>query len=216
MTKYTYSISTDTLNGKVDIDALTNQIRATAITVALNRIETLADVLDIYFNAVLPSEEVTILTATVAAHNGEPIVPPPSVVYTLTSNAFQMQTDKALFEFTKGTTSTGEFKLENHEGESFVYKYLSGADWMVENAVNGDWAKFQVVDKDNILGYGAGTVLREYVRGKWIFNNEVTFCSSVAPGQLTVGLYLVCEYHSVGTVANPKMYINFHIELKDA
>lgn len=134
---------------------------------------------------------------------------------TVPDNVFSMQTQKVFWEFAKNATSEQLFQLANLDGESYVYKYLSGADWKVYDAVEGDWVKFQVVDHDNILGYGADFVLKEYVVGKYIWNETPMECVSMAPGRLPVGLYLRCIYVSVGTENNPRMYVNFHVEVKD-
>jgi len=134
---------------------------------------------------------------------------------TLPDNAFSMQTDAVAWEFTKNDVSSNIFKIENHDVETFMFKYLSGADWKVFNSVKGDWAKFQVIDHDNILGMGVDVVLKEYVRKKYVWNETPTECVAMAPGKILVGLYLRCIYTSVGTETNPEMYINFRIETKE-
>ncbi len=65
-TKYTYSIAVDTLNAAVQSDGLTDDIEASAIVQVLERIETLADVLDIWFDN--PVTKAT-LDSVVAAHD---------------------------------------------------------------------------------------------------------------------------------------------------
>ena len=72
-TKYTYSISGDTLNGIVDSSRLTQDIQSAAITIALDRIDTSGDVLDIWFKTAITEGEETVLDAVVAAHTGEPL-----------------------------------------------------------------------------------------------------------------------------------------------
>ena len=67
-TKYTYSIAADTLNAAVQSDGLTEDIEASSIVQVLERIETSADVLDIWFDAALTPDD-TVLTAVVAAHD---------------------------------------------------------------------------------------------------------------------------------------------------
>ena len=49
--KYTYSVSNDTLNGKVS-DSLQLEIQDSSILIALNKIEIIADILDISIKTV--------------------------------------------------------------------------------------------------------------------------------------------------------------------
>lgn len=74
MTKYTFSISNDTLNGLADSTSLKTEIQASAIVTAFNHIGTAADVLEIWFNADLSNSDQTLLTSIVAAHKGIPTV----------------------------------------------------------------------------------------------------------------------------------------------
>lgn len=75
-TKYTYSISTDFPNGKLEEDRLIQEIAASAIIIAFNHISTSGDVCDVWFKAVLSSSDETILDGLVAAHSGEPLPDP--------------------------------------------------------------------------------------------------------------------------------------------
>lgn len=69
--KYTYTLS-DFPNGKVDLDTLQDQVRNSAITVALDYINGLAVSVDFFFKASLDTANETILNAVVAAHDGTP------------------------------------------------------------------------------------------------------------------------------------------------
>lgn len=70
VTKYTYSIAIDTLNGKVSLGQLQNEIGASAIITAIDYCESEADVLDIWFKDALSVEDETLLTGVVSAHDG--------------------------------------------------------------------------------------------------------------------------------------------------
>lgn len=69
-TKYTYSIATDTANGKVNSTTLSDEIAASSIIIALDHIDTGGDVLDIWFRDVLSAPDQTTLTSVVNAHTG--------------------------------------------------------------------------------------------------------------------------------------------------
>lgn len=75
-TKYTYSVSGDTLNGKVDLSHLDQDIRDSAIVTALDYLNKSADVFDIWFKDALSTGDETVLDGIVAAHDGEPLPKP--------------------------------------------------------------------------------------------------------------------------------------------
>ena len=70
-TKYTFSISNDTLNSIVNLSRLTSEIGSSGITVAVDYINTDNDVCDIWFKADISSEEETTLSGIMGAHTGE-------------------------------------------------------------------------------------------------------------------------------------------------
>jgi len=77
VTKYSYTISTDTANAKVDLASLKDEYETSAIVIALDRIETSGDDLDIYTKDALSGGDETILGDTVVAnHQGEATIEP--------------------------------------------------------------------------------------------------------------------------------------------
>lgn len=75
MNPCTYSISTDITSGKVNTDRLIKEIQASAITVALQSVDSGGDVLTITFRADIGSGDKTILDGIVQAHSGLVIYP---------------------------------------------------------------------------------------------------------------------------------------------
>lgn len=75
-TEYTYSVSVDFPNGKVDLSRLTFEIQGSTIVTALDHIETNGDVCSIWFKAALSSGDTMVLDGIVAAHSGEPLSAP--------------------------------------------------------------------------------------------------------------------------------------------
>ena len=71
--KYTYSVSGDFPNHKVDIPRLTEEIQTSAITIALDYIEVQSDDCNIWFKAALDGENRNRLDTIVANHSGEPL-----------------------------------------------------------------------------------------------------------------------------------------------
>ena len=137
-----------------------------------------------------------------------------SKVLTEPDNNFQMQADAVSSVCAKGTTTTIDYRMVNHAGESYTVKYLNGAEIYTDNCALGDWAESQIVDIDNVLGYGANLVLKTYVRKKYLFPNIKQTVMATAPGAIPVGLYIRVIYHSVGTSTDPTIYINYDIEIK--
>lgn len=72
-TKYTYSVSGDFPNQKVDVNRLSVEIRDSAIVTALDYVDVSDDVCDIWFKDELSVGDQTVLDGVVAAHSGEPL-----------------------------------------------------------------------------------------------------------------------------------------------
>lgn len=70
-TKYTFSIQSAFPHHVVNTVRLEQEIQASSITVALDRIETAGDACDVWFKAALSEGEQTTLQGLVAAHSGE-------------------------------------------------------------------------------------------------------------------------------------------------
>lgn len=104
-----------------------------------------------------------------------------------------------------GTTTDIDYKIE---GKYMIY----GAAMIYDNAVNGDYIAFQIVDKDNVLGYGANVVLNEWVK-KWYvpFAEKRWKVTSDVVTQLPVaGLYARLKYTSTGATDVP-IKINYYM-----
>lgn len=102
-----------------------------------------------------------------------------------------------------GTTTDIDFKIA---GSYMVF----AVEVIYSNAADGDYAAFQVVDKDNVLGYGAGLVLAEWVK-KWYVPSALSVwkTSSEMVTQLPPGLYARLRYTSVGTENDVPIKINY-------
>jgi hypothetical protein len=80
ITKYAYLVATDFPGGQANISKLDSEIRGSAIVTALDRIESTATAVDVYFKAALPAADKTILDGDqagpagglIAAHDNTP------------------------------------------------------------------------------------------------------------------------------------------------
>jgi hypothetical protein len=94
---------------------------------------------------------------------------------------------------TATTTTNIDYKLTE---ERLVY----GGHAIVKNHAFGDYMALKVVDVDNILGLGAGTVLGTYL-SNWYLAEDVQSQPAVMveyPTKVLANLYLRIAYTSVG------------------
>lgn len=81
-------------------------------------------------------------------------------------------------------------------------RYLNGCQLIIKTANWGDYVKFQVVDVDNILGYGAGTVLDQF-GDTWYLSsaeqNQGVFKIEY-PAKIVVNLYIRIVYTNTGAL----------------
>lgn len=97
---------------------------------------------------------------------------------------------------TAGTDTNIDFKLTR------TNLWISGGQIVYQNVCFGDYVKFQVVDKDNVLGYGENFVLNTFVN-KWYLDPGKTsqvIASTYAAELKLSGIYLRAIYHSVGEI----------------
>ena len=97
------------------------------------------------------------------------------------------------FTASAGVETTHDFLIaEDH--------LIDGAQLVVITGILGDKVKCQVVDKDNVLGYGENVVLGEYVKDWYINPSESKQLEyeSNYPAKIYGGLYLRTIYTSTG------------------
>lgn len=97
------------------------------------------------------------------------------------------------FTATAGQSTSYDYKLTEA-------RLIDGTRLILKDHAFGDYVNFQVVDVDNILGYGAGTVLDEfsdhwYVSPDTMDQREVRLPYSA---EILVNLYIRIIYTSVG------------------
>jgi len=206
--QHIYSIANDTLNGAVIGIQLKSEIESSSITVALDVINTSGDTLEINFKAALSAGEVTTLNGVVNAHNGILIQEPDKVEV---SNAISQNgiaepnghraRIKGISKHTvpSGTTADIDYKMVQltYQGVN-KDSVFDGVEYYAKSADNFDEISFQVVDVDNILGYGANFVLEEFGDKVFIMPDSHVllrfYRSAIVPN-----LYIRAKYKSTGT-----------------
>lgn len=111
------------------------------------------------------------------------------------------------FTATAGQSTTSDWKItqESYSGQN-VPCFMDGADYSCENAAYGDSIKFQVVDVDNLLGYGAGVVLDQFAD---IYVMPGANSIKEYAAALPAGLYVRMIYNSTGAT-NVNVICNLH------
>jgi hypothetical protein len=138
-TKYTYSISADFPDHKVSPDRLTNEIRQSAIVVALDYIETLGDECDIWFKEALSPGDELILDGIVATHSGEPLPVPSNAVVLESPHGGDVSVE-----------DDGKLVVVNFPADEGSYMWLTGAGDDVVNDVRGGGARM-VFEFDDLV-----------------------------------------------------------------
>ena len=79
-------------------------------------------------------------------------------------------------------------------------RWINGGSLLLKNHTFGDYYTFQVVDKDNIMGYGVGVVLDEFIDCYYVDDEHSSQQQLMLayPAKLYAGLYLRLKYTSVG------------------
>lgn len=124
------------------------------------------------------------------------------------NNDFDFHGDGISGVATKNSTTTFDFKIVEDNC------YCSGGEIIVKDAEHGDYIKIEIVDVDNILGYGYNTVLQTYLQ-KWFVDYRGKNILEVPyAGYIYRNLYLRLKYTSVGTTNDVKVAVNysFHLE----
>ncbi len=92
---------------------------------------------------------------------------------------------------------------------SETQQIIYGGSLHADNPGFEDHVKFQIIDKDNVLGYGANVIIKEYITKAYLNNNNSFEEYDEAGAYLPVGLYLRCIYTSTKTEGQTKFKINY-------
>jgi len=215
-TKYTYSISEDFPYGKVAPDRLTQEITESAITIALDYINTNNDDCDIWFKAPLTnwssssssSSELDILNYIVAHHSGEPL-PQPTQDVSITSidinGATNLPTQIHDFQdltgynvYRKGYHFVAEpYAITRQQAKYDQTMKLQGLVFEIgPTARDGDYIEVEMVDADNLFGYGAGLILAKFAETIYVKANMEFSCVCNDAKTLPPGIYVRFSYYS--------------------
>jgi hypothetical protein len=110
-----------------------------------------------------------------------------------------------LFSATAGNVTNNDMLISDDH-------LIDGATLICINAAIGDKMTMQVVDKDNVMGYGANVVLGQYVTDWYVNPNESKQLDfqSAYPAKIYTGLYLRLIYTSTGST-NVDVIVNYRL-----
>lgn len=93
--------------------------------------------------------------------------------------------------------------------------YLKGGMIITQNAAFGDYFKVEVIDIDNVLGYGANLVLSTYIN-RWYIDPAAQYLAIEAPyaGHVPQNVYVRIIYTSTGG-SNVGVAVNYSIHRID-
>jgi hypothetical protein len=91
-------------------------------------------------------------------------------------------------------------------------RYINGGRLLIDNIGLNDKITFQVVDKDNVLGYGVGVVLDEFIKDYFIPTSGNLEVRLDYPAKIIAGLYLRLKYtctHISGASIKCNLYLHW-------
>lgn len=219
-TKYTYSIANDTANAILAADALKDEIGSSSIITALDYISAFGDILEVYMKDALSAGDKTTLDLVVAAHPGVPLPGDPQLVevdpnkpvkqFPLAESSNLRARMVGIFNetMTKNTTTDKDWKMPQlaYQGQN-KQSVMDGIEFFCDKAVLGDKITFQVIDIDNVLGYGPNIVLDEFGKDWYVMPGN-TETIRLYKAKLIKDVYIRVKYTSVGTVDDVKFVCN--------
>jgi len=106
----------------------------------------------------------------------------------------------------KNTTTSLDYKVTTEN------TYLSGAELIWDSATFGDYVTFEIIDIDNVLGYGENVVLSQYIK-KWYLspdNNQKEVASPYA-GLISKDTYIRVKYTNTSVNTDQLIAVNIYL-----
>lgn len=136
--------------------------------------------------------------------------------HTIVRNGAFSDTEGMKFRGTgiKGTATKNS--VTNHDYELTEDRFLNGVELFLQDQEWSDDVKLQVIDIDNILGYGANTVLDEFGTDWNIATDQERQGPYILPYPALIlkDLYIRIKYNSTGTTNDVKLKINLFLHKK--
>lgn len=189
---------------------LVSSIQASTISIVLINIETSGTgptmSVSIFFKDALSEADQTTLNGIMSSYiNSAPAIPacsPPKFVQILGSDSISICPFGTMFIALANQTTTFDLSIASTV-------YLKGGVMYASPGNIGDTLIIQVVDKDNITGAGANTVLATYVNNWYVIPQDMNAVEDVSLSQpLAGGLYIRMIYTNVHATQDTKVIVN--------
>jgi hypothetical protein len=213
-----------TYTKQANLDLLETEIKASSITIALDSI-TLdgTNDLTITFKASLSTSEETTLDNLVTDHDHTLPAPTSAIPVEvqgpkdasgrpIISHSPFSDTGGFRFRGASFTDTVATGTTKDIDYEITAERWINGGRLIVDNIGDDDKITFQVVDKDNIFGYGAGVVLDEFIKEFYIPKDGDLQVNLAYPARLVQGLYLRLKYtstHASGCNIKCNLYLHW-------
>ena len=131
----------------------------------------------------------------------------------LTSKSYPFS-DTGGFRF-RGASFIGSVPSNTTQDLDFLVvqeRWINGGRAIVNNIGPEDKLTFQIVDKDNVIGLGAGTVLDEFICEYYVPTNGSLEVSLAYPARIPAGLYIRLKYtstHASGCTVKCNLYLHW-------
>jgi hypothetical protein len=192
-------------NKEVNVSQLEKEVRSSSITVALDYITSLASDIQIVFKANLNSSEETVLDNIVNNHVIQPEVQEPNLVDLPAGKVLATEslpfTNPSGFRF-RGSSFSGTVSGESTadiDYEITQERWVNGGRLLVSAIGPEDKITFQVIDKNNVLGFGANVVLDEFIKDYFVPDGGNLEVRLDYPARIIAGLFLRLKYTNSNT-----------------
>jgi hypothetical protein len=188
---------------EMDIPSLEKQIQSSSIVTVLDHIDVTGSESDIWFKDALSSDDQSTLNIIVSnyVYIAPPAQPPTRVVQILGADTVSICPFGTMFDAPANQTTTYDLKITNTV-------YLKGGIMYATPGNVGDIINVQVVDKDNITGYGVNTILATYVNNWYVIPQDMNAVEDVSLSQpMSAGLYIRFVYTN-SSVNDSKVIVN--------
>lgn len=110
---------------------------------------------------------------------------------------------------TKNTTTNLDYKITSE-------RYINGLQMLCTNQGSNDSATLQIVDKDNVLGYGTNVVLSQFASNWQIAdgNQDQGIIQLPFRGKIPANCYIRIRYTSTGILTNVTVNANVFLHQK--
>lgn len=227
--------------GTFNIDQLSEEIRQSSITIALDFMNYVVPNLEINFKANLSTQEEIVLNDLVVAHTPQVIEDQPLQVEVLQpkdSNGIPIIrnspfSDTGGFRF-RGSSFTGTVAgntTQSVDVQISQERWINGGLLIVDNIGTNDQGTFQVVDKDYLYAgvlYPSdfngipwstaqpnGVILDEFINGYYVPLDKKLEINLAYPARILSGLYIRLIYtstHEDGCTLKCNMYLHWKAE----